>query len=153
MLCTFNVTHLVPKTYGPWTFGPPQLAPNWLVPLDKQSPTNSVYMDKWSAKIWSSWTNVPQSIWSLGQMVPRIFCLSRVTGSGDPQILGPNWLWTFCPGGPNFGGPFVHGDRIWWGPFVLGHQFLASFVQGKGSGGLKVRESNGFGTECVFLDH
>ena len=25
-------------------------------------------------------------------MVPRIFCLSRATGCGDPNIWGPNWL-------------------------------------------------------------
>ena len=36
------VTYLVPNAYGPKTFGPPQLVPNWLVPLDKRSPTNLV---------------------------------------------------------------------------------------------------------------
>jgi hypothetical protein len=40
------VTHLVSNTYGPRTFGPPQLVPNWLVPLDKRSPTNSAPTDK-----------------------------------------------------------------------------------------------------------
>ena len=67
------VPHLVewiPNAYGPRTFGPPQWVPNLLVPLDKQSPTNSVPMDKLSPKIWSPWTNGPQKFSPHGQMVP-----------------------------------------------------------------------------------
>ena len=52
-------THLVPNTCGP-----PQLVPNWLVPLDKWSSTNSVPMDKWSPKIGSPLKNGPQPIWA-----------------------------------------------------------------------------------------
>ena len=64
-----------------------------------------------------------------GQMVPRIFFLSRGTGCGDPEIRGPNWLGAICLGVPNVWGPFVvKGDRKW----------------GTGS-----RASNGFRTKCV----
>ena len=72
---------------------------------------------------WSPWTDGPQKFGPPGQMVPRIFRLSMETGCGDPELQGPNWLGTICPGGPSFGGPFVHGDRIFWGPFVQGYQF------------------------------
>ena len=91
------VTHLVPNAFGPRTFGPPQLVPNWLVPLDKRSPTNSVPMEKWSPKIWCPWTNGPQPQFGPpGQMVLRIFRLTRGKGCGHPGIRGPNWLGTFC---------------------------------------------------------
>ena len=130
------VTHLVPNAFGPRTFGPPQLVPNWLVPLDKRSPTNSVPMNKWSPKIWdnlqmlistnglynsSLWIFFPidkwsSNIWSsgtigppgqmVGQMAPRIFCLSRGTGCGDLE----------------------YGDQIGLGPFVQGNQIFGDHL-------------------------
>ena len=93
---------------------------------------------------------VPNQFGTSGQMVPRIFRLSRGTGCGDLEIRGPNWLGTICPAGPNFWGPFVHGDRIWWGPFVQWDQFYGDRLsRGTGSGGPEVRGSNGFGTKSV----
>ena len=81
------VTHLVPNPYGP-----PQLVPNWLVPMDKWSPTNSVSMDKWSP------TNlVPLDKWSLeyyicpgGQAVGILKCGDQI-GWG-PFVLGDQLL-------------------------------------------------------------
>ena len=57
------------------------------------------------------------------QMVPRIFRLSRGTGCGDPEIRGPNWLGTICPGGPNSWGPFVQGDQIFGDHLSMGTEF------------------------------
>ena len=106
------VTHLIPNTYGPQTYGSPHLVPNWLVPLNKQSPTNSVPMDKWSPKIWSLWTNGPQPIWSpyfriptacpLGQTEYSRDHLSRGTELvGDHLSMGTKFLGTICPWGLN----------------------------------------------------
>ena len=115
----------------------------------------------WSPIDWSLWTNGPQPIlspWSYGpqkfgphgqmvrnqfgspgQMVPKIFCLSRVTGYDDLVIWWPNWLGTICPRGPNFCGPFVQGDRIWLGPSVQGDQFYGDRLsRGTGSPGIKL---------------
>ena len=94
---------------------------------------------------WSLWTNGPQPIQSPwtngpqkfgprgqmvpnqfgphGQMVPRIFLSSRGTGCGDPEIRGPNWLGTICPGGPNSWGPFVQGDQILGDHLSMGTEF------------------------------
>ena len=109
-------THLVPNAYGPRTFGPPQLVPNWLVYLlDKRAPTNSVPMDKWSPKFCPHGQMVPNQFCPPGQMVFRIFCLSKGTDCGDLETLGPNWLGSICPEGPNFLGPFVLG-----GPNLMG---------------------------------
>ena len=144
------MTHLVPNPYGPWRFGPPQWDPNSLVPLDKQSPTNSVPMDRWSSKIWSSWTNGLQPIWFPRQMVHRIFRLSRGTGCGDQEIQGLNLLGTIWPRGPNFWGPFFHGNRICWGPFVQRDQFYRDrWSRETVRQGLEVRGSNGFRTKCI----
>ena len=105
------VTDLVPNAYGPWTFCPPQRVPNWSVPLDKQSPTNSVPIERWSQKIWSPWTNGPQPICSPRQMVRGIFRLSRGKIQKD-------------------------GDRIGWGPFVCGDQMFEDHLSmGKFVGG------------------
>ena len=63
-------------TIGPQLIGPyGQTVPNQFSPDGQMVPKNSVPMDKWSP------TN-----------------LSRGTGSEDPEIRGPNWLWTICPG-------------------------------------------------------
>ena len=54
------VRHLVPNAYGLRIFGPPQLVPNWLIPLDRRSPTNSVPMDEWGewGKKWQNSVHV-----------------------------------------------------------------------------------------------
>ena len=112
------------------TFGPPELVPNWLVPLGKRSPTNSVPVDKWSQKFDPHGQKVPNQFGPPGEMIPRIFHLSRGTGCGDPEIgglldqgnlilgdhcpWGPNLIRTICPGGSILCWFFVQGDRKWW---------------------------------------
>ena len=122
------VTHLVPNTYGPLTFGPNWSPINWSLWINGPQP------------ILSPWTNdppkfgppvqmVPDQFGPPGKMVPRLFCLSKgqavmIWKYGD-QICGdhlsrgtlcpggPNRLGTICPWGLNFLGPFVPGDREW----------------------------------------
>ena len=114
-LVTPAVTNLVPKhiwspdiwspTIGPKFIGlspSGQTVPNQFCPHEQMVPKNSVAMDKWS----------PTNLVPPGQMVHRIFCLSRGTGYDDLEIWGPNWLETICPGGPNLLGPFVQEDQI-----------------------------------------
>ena len=50
-------SHLVPNTFSPRAFGPPQL-----VPKNKQS-----------LLIWSPWTNGPQDNWSPWTIGPQTF--------------------------------------------------------------------------------
>jgi hypothetical protein len=63
-------SHLVPNTFSPRTFGPPQL-----VPKNKQS-----------RLIWSPWTNGPQDNWSLRANSPSSF---GPHGQMVPKTIGP----------------------------------------------------------------
>jgi hypothetical protein len=102
------VTHLVLNTYGPRTFGPPQLVPNTLIgpsgqtvpnyfsPLGQMVPQNLLPMDKWSP------TNlVPMDKWSLE--------------------------YSFRPIGQAVGIQ-KYRDQIGWGPFVQGDQILGDHL-------------------------
>ena len=138
-----DATHLVLNAYGPRTFGPPQWGPKLLVPLDKQSPTNSVPMDRWSQKIWSPWTN-PNQFGPLEYFI----CPGRqavgIQNYGDwigwgPFLQADKIFGTFCPWGLNLLGSFVQGDRF----------YGDGLSRGTGSEGLKVHGSNGFETKCV----
>ena len=65
----FLLDHYGCDKFGPKCIRSPdiwstELVPNWFVPLDKRSTTNSVPEENWSPKIGSSWTNGPQPIWS-----------------------------------------------------------------------------------------
>ena len=63
-------SHLVPNTFSPRTFGPPQL-----VPKNKQS-----------RLIWSPWTNGPQDNWSRSTNSPSSF---GHHGQMVPKTIGP----------------------------------------------------------------
>ena len=68
-------SHLVPNTFSPRTFGPPQL-----VPKNKQSrliwsPRQLVPLDNWSPNIWSPWTNGPPKNWSPWTIGPQNFLI------------------------------------------------------------------------------
>ena len=129
------VTHSVPNTYGPQTFGHPPLVPNWLVPLDPNQfcphgqmvPINLVPMDKWSP------TNlVPHQFGPLGQMVPEIFCLSRGTGCDNLGIWRSNCLGIICLWGQEVGDR-KPGDQMGSGPnelqpVYMGHSDVLSFI-------------------------
>ena len=95
-------THRLRHIWSQTHMVPGNLVPNLLVPLDKRSPTNPVPLDKWSPKIRCPWTNGPNQFGPPGQMVPRIFPLSRGTGCWDPEIRRPNWMGTICPREPKF---------------------------------------------------
>ena len=101
-------------TFGHKRIWSPRLIPHNL------SPTNSFPMEKWSAKIWSSWTNGPQSIWSpwtnkwslkysvcLGGQAVGIRKYRNKIG------WGLNMMGTVCPGKSIEWGSFVLGDRKW----------------------------------------
>jgi hypothetical protein len=97
---TLAASHLVPNTFSPWTFGPPQL-----VPKNKQSrliwsPRQLVPVDKQSQKIWSPWTNGPQDYWSPRQLVPL-------------EKQSPN-IWS----------PWTNGPQDNWSPWTIGPQNL-----------------------------
>ena len=107
--------------WSPTSCPPGQTIPIKLIPLKKWSPTNSVSMDKWSPKIWSPWTNGPQSIRSSYFGIPtacppghmeyfRDSLSRRKKLVGDHlsiRTMGVNWLGTVCPGGPINWGPIV----------------------------------------------
>ena len=74
---TFGPPQLVPKNkqsrliWSPWTNGPQDYWSPWtigphgqMVPMDKWSPGQLVPLDKWSPNIWSPWTNGPPKHWS-----------------------------------------------------------------------------------------
>ena len=143
-----TMAHLVPNGYGPRTFGPPQLVPNWLIPLNKRSPTNFVPMDKWSPNIRSPWTNGSQPIWSHWTNGP--YDIPFVQGG---QAVGIQ----------------KNRDQIGWGPFVQGDQIFVDHLS-RGTefdwdrlsrginfmgivcpGGQEVRGSNWSGTKCVAV--
>ena len=80
-------SHLVPNTFSPRTFGPPQL-----VPKNKQSrliwsTRQLVPLDNWSPNIWSPWTNGPQDNWSPWTNGPQTF---GPHGQMVPQKIGPH---------------------------------------------------------------
>ena len=80
-------SHLVPNTFSPRTFGPPQL-----VPKNKQSrliwsPRQLVPLDNWSPNIWSPWTNGPQDNWSPRTNGPQTF---GPHGQMVPPKIGPH---------------------------------------------------------------
>ena len=43
-----------------------------------------------------------------------------MTGRVDPEVWGPNWLETICPGGPNLMEIVCLEGTILWGSFVQG---------------------------------
>ena len=112
-------SHLVPNTFSPRTFGPPQL-----VPKNKQS-----------QPIWSPWTNGPLDNWSPStnsprsfgphrQMVPQnVVPLDKSSANNsvhlipDPHNLSP---WT----NRIFLGPFVQGAQIGWVTICPGDQIF-----------------------------
>ena len=62
--------------------------------------------------ILSPWTNGAQKFGTPGQMVPRIFCLSRGTSCDDLEVWDQiGW------------GPFVHGDQIFGDHLSMGTNF------------------------------
>ena len=125
---------------------------------------------------WSLWTNSPHPIRSPwtdgpqkfglhgkmvthqfvphGQMVPRIFHLSKGTGTelvGDhlskgtgTELVGDH----LCPGGPTLLGTICPGGYILWGLFVQGNR-----KWGTGNGGSEVRGSNELGFPTAKLDN
>ena len=138
-----------PEIWSP-TMGPQFIGPSGQTVLN-QCPIRSPWTDG-PQKFGPHGQMVPNQFGPPGQMVPRIFCLSRGTGCGDPELRGPNWLGTICPGGPHFWGPFVQGDQIGWAPFFQGDRFYGDFLsRGTGSGEPEVWGSNGFGTKCVAV--
>ena len=133
------MTHFVPNTYGPRTFGPHQL-----VPLDKRSPTNSVPLDKWSPKIWSSWTNGPHPIWSPKFKSSHLVPLDKRSILGTICLGGQSWLGTICPGGQNWLGTVYPEGPINWGP-IVGDQMSGDHM----CLGPNVRGPYVFGNKCV----
>ena len=128
------MTHLVPNAYGPRIFGPHNWSQNWLVPLDKQTPTNSVPMDKWSPKIQSPWTNGPQPIRSLYFRIP-IACLPGQTEySRDHLSRGTKLVEDHLSMGTE-----LVGDRLSWRTNQLETD---CWVQ-------NVREPYAFETKCI----
>ena len=100
-------------TFGHKRIWSPRLIPHNL------SPTNSFPMEKWSAKIWSSWTNGPQSIWS-------------------PWTNKWSLKYSVCLGGQAVGirkyrdwicwGPFDQGDQIFGDHFFMGTEFVGDHL-------------------------
>ena len=134
------VTHLVPKAYGHWTFGPKQWVPNQFSPHGQMVPMILVHMDKWSQ------TNlVPLDKWSLNILFvqgDRLSGNTRTKLDGDHLSRGTKFFGTICPW-----------DRICWGPFVQGDQFYGDCLsRGTGSWGPEVRGPNGFETKWVAAD-
>ena len=89
--------HLVPHNGSPndwslWTNSPQPIQSPWIIGPPKFGPLEHM---------------VPNQFGPLRQMVPWIFRLSRGTGWGDTEFMGPNWLGTICPGDQIFGGSFV----------------------------------------------
>ena len=81
---------------GPQLIGPSRqtvLVPNQFGFYGQIVPQNLDPMDKWS----------PTYLGPTRQMVPFV----QRERLWDPEIQGPNWLGTICPGGPDFWGPFV----------------------------------------------
>ena len=102
--------------------------------------------------ILSPMTNGAQKFGTPGQMVLRIFCLSRgyrLWGSGNTGTKlvgdhlswgtkfweticpwGPNLMGIVCPGGPNWLGTICPWGQNFWGPFVHGNRIgWGLFVQ------------------------
>ena len=145
------MTHLVPNTYSPQTFGPPQLVPNWLVPLNKRSP------DIWSPTIGPSGQMVPNQFCPHGQMVPKN---SVPMDKWSPTNLVPLKKWSLkysvCPGGQvvmiwKYGDqigwrPFVHGDQIFGDYFSMGTKFDEDHL----SRGTKLVGTEFLGTICPW---
>ena len=99
-------------------FDPRTSGPRLPVPLDKWSPTNSVLMDKWSAKIWSPLTNGPQPIRSLYFLIPSYCPPGQTEYSGDHLSMGTKLVGdhlsmvTVCPKEPINWGPIVGNQKF-----------------------------------------
>ena len=121
-----------PNFRSPTFCHPRQMIPINFIPLDKRSTSNSVPMEKWSQKIWSSWTNVSKSIWSPYFWIPTACPPEQMEYSRDHLSRGTKLVvdhlsrgtelfGTICPWGLNWVGTVCPEGQIDWGP-IEGHQ-------------------------------